>query len=30
MTAVLIEDVWAVPDPIINHTFNLILPNIPG
>lgn len=30
MAAVLIEDVWAVPDPIINHTFNLIIPNMPG
>lgn len=30
MTAVLIEDVWAIPDPIINHTFNLIIPNMAG
>ena len=30
MTAVLIEDVWGIPDPIINHTFNLQLPNMPG
>ena len=30
MTAVTIEDVWGVPDPIINHTFNLLIPNMPG
>lgn len=30
MTAVRIEDAWGVPDPIINHTFNLIIPNMPG
>jgi hypothetical protein len=30
MTAVTIEDVWAVPDPIINHTFNLKIPNLAG
>lgn len=30
MAAVTIEDTWGVPDPIINHTFNLIVPNMPG
>lgn len=30
MVAVSIEDTWAVPDPIIDHTFNLVIPNMPG
>lgn len=30
MTAVQITDAWSVPDPIINHAFNLVIPNMPG
>lgn len=30
MSMVNLDDTWELPDPIINHCFNLILPNIPG